>query len=79
MKTWDLTILYNGFDTEKYKNDLKAFEEQVRNLVSFAERAEKTDTKQIYNMNGQRFIKKVEELRPGVYIINGVKRIIGVR
>ena len=43
------------------------------------EKAEKTDTKQIYNLSGQRFIKKVEELQPGVYIINGVKRIIGVR
>ena len=43
------------------------------------ERAEKAETKQIYNLNGQRFIKKVEELQPGVYIINGVKRIIGVR
>lgn len=43
------------------------------------ERAEKAEAKQIYNLGGQRFIKKVEELQPDVYIINGVKRIIGVR
>ena len=43
------------------------------------ERAEKAETKQIYNLSGQRFTKKVQELLPGVYIINGVKRIIGVR
>ena len=40
------------------------------------ERAEKAEAKQIYNLNGQRFTKKVEELQPGVYIINGVKRIV---
>ena len=40
------------------------------------EKEEKTDTKQIYNLSGQRFTKKMEELQPGVYIINGVKRIV---
>ena len=40
------------------------------------ERAEKAEAKQIYNLSGQRFIKKVEELQPGVYIINGEKRIV---
>lgn len=40
------------------------------------EKAEKAETKQIYNLSGQRFIKKVEELQPGVYIINGVKRVV---
>ena len=43
------------------------------------EKAEKAETKQIYNLSGLRFTKKVEELQPGVYIINRVKRIIGVR
>ena len=58
MKTWDLTILYNGFDTEEYKNDLKAFEVQVQNLVSFAERAEKIDAKELLC----EFISKNEEI-----------------
>ena len=47
--------------------------------VEFLSPAEKAETKQIYNLSGQRFTKKVQELLPGVYIINGVKRIIGVR
>lgn len=40
------------------------------------EKEEKAETKQIYNLNGQRFSKKVQELLPGVYIVNGVKRIV---
>ena len=40
MKTWDLTILYNGFDTEEYKNDFMKFEKCAKDVVEYAAKAE---------------------------------------
>ena len=38
MGTWDLTILYNGFDTEEYKNDMTKMEELVGEYTLLAEK-----------------------------------------
>ena len=35
---WDLSILYNGFDTEEFKNDMSAFDAAVEEVISFAGR-----------------------------------------
>ena len=35
-KEWDLTPLYEGIETEKFRNDLKALSEQVEALNAFA-------------------------------------------
>ena len=42
MKTnWDLTILYEGFDTDEYKADIKKLEEGIGELILLAKDAEK--------------------------------------
>ena len=33
---WDLSIIYNGFDTEEFKNDMSAFDAAVEEVISFA-------------------------------------------
>ena len=39
MGTWDLSILYNGFDTEEYAADLKKLEALIPELADLAKRA----------------------------------------
>lgn len=36
MKTWDLSILYNGFDDPRYAADLEKLAEEAKSLVEFA-------------------------------------------
>lgn len=47
MKTWDLTILYNGFDTEEYKNDFMKFEKCAKDVVEYAANAEAVPKKEL--------------------------------
>ena len=44
MGTWDLSILYDGFDTEKYQADFKGLEALVPELAALAEKAKGMDT-----------------------------------
>ena len=37
---WDLTILYNGFDDEKFTSDVKDFEKSLGDISSLADRSE---------------------------------------
>ncbi len=79
--TWDnyFSFSFKVRNSYHYENELTFTVIYEEPTGISEERAEKAEAKQIYNLSGQRFIKKVEELQPGVYIINGVKRIIGVR
>lgn len=43
------------------------------------EKAEKAETKQIYNLNGQRISNNAKRLMPGVYIVNRAKKVISTR
>ena len=38
MGTWNLDILYTGFDTEEYQNDMKKMEELIPNVAALAEK-----------------------------------------
>ena len=44
MGTWDLSILYDGFDTEKYQADYKRLEALVPELAALADNAKGMDT-----------------------------------
>ena len=44
MGTWDLSILYDGFDTEKYQDDFKGLEALVPELAALADKAKEMDT-----------------------------------
>ena len=35
-KQWDLSILYNGFDTPEYKADMAAFDAAIAEVIAFA-------------------------------------------
>ena len=35
-KQWDLSILYNGFDTPEYASDMAAFDETIAEIVAFS-------------------------------------------
>ena len=39
MKTWDLSILYNGFDDPRYAEDLAALDGEAKALADFAKSA----------------------------------------
>ena len=36
-KQWDLTILYNGFDTPEFAKDMEAFDEAIAEVLSFGD------------------------------------------
>ena len=76
---YKLDVSFRAINSYRYENKLTFTVIYEEPTGISEEKAEKAETKQIYNLSGQRFTKKVEELQPGVYIINGVKRIIGVR
>jgi hypothetical protein len=76
---YKLDVSFRAINSYHYENELTFTVIYEEPTGISEEKAEKAEAKQIYNLSGQRFIKKVEELQPGVYIINGVKRIIGVR
>ena len=33
--TWDLTILYNGFDTPEFKADMAAFDAAIDEVIDY--------------------------------------------
>jgi pepF/M3 family oligoendopeptidase len=46
-KTWDLSILYGGFDTPEFKSDLEALSAAIGDAVSAAENLEKLSHKEV--------------------------------
>lgn len=42
-KTWDLSILYNGFDTPEFKEDMAKLDVLVADCIAFKERAKELD------------------------------------
>lgn len=73
---YKLDVSFRAINSYHYENELTFTVIYEEPTGISEEKAEKAETKQIYNLSGQRFTKKVEELQPGVYIINGVKRIV---
>ena len=47
MGTWNLDILYTGFDTEEFKGDMKTMEELIPSCARLAEMADKMDGKSL--------------------------------
>lgn len=39
-KQWDLSILYNGFDTPEFASDMQAFDKAIADTVAFGEKAQ---------------------------------------
>ena len=58
MGKWNLDILYTGFDTEEYQNDLKRLKELIPELIAFAEECKSMKADQLLT----EYVKKSEEL-----------------
>ena len=58
MGKWNLDILYTGFDTEEYQNDLKRLKELIPELVAFAEECKNMSVEELLT----EYVKKSEEM-----------------
>lgn len=58
MGKWNLDILYTGFDTEEYQNDLKRLKELIPELIAFAEECKSMKADQLLT----EYVKKSEEM-----------------
>ncbi len=58
MKTWDLSILYNGFDDPRYAEDLSALDSEAKALADFAKDAASMDKSEFLVS----FISKTENI-----------------
>ena len=47
MGTWNLDILYTGFDTEEFKSDMQKMEAATQNVATFAKEAKGLDAKEL--------------------------------
>ena len=68
---------FKAINSYQYVNDELAFTLHYIEPTNITdERVSESESIVIYNLNGQRLTKKAKELIPGVYIINGVKKIV---
>ena len=58
MGTWNLDILYTGFDTEEFKSDMESMKDAASKLAALANEAENLDAKELLT----KYVKTNEEL-----------------
>ena len=58
MGTWNLDILYTGFDTEEFKSDMKMMEDAARALAALADEAGSLDARELV----EKYVKANETL-----------------
>ena len=58
MGKWNLDILYTGFDTEEYQNDLAKMQKLIPELIAFADECKNMSAEQL--LTG--YVKKTEEM-----------------
>ena len=68
---------FKAINSYQYVNDELTFTLHYIDPTNITdERGSESESIVIYNLNGQRLTKKAKELMPGVYIVNGAKKIV---